>query len=142
MNFYAYRKVVRDINFNRILRATTLFHQFLVGIYAKIETERLNFLKHNQRQLRAENYIHLKDSVDREGAQREVRDVGRVVLLPSSFTGGPRYMHERTHDAMTYVRKHERPDLFITVTCNSSWGPVKIRVRIGPQHPLHVVRGN
>ena len=75
------------MNFNRIPRATTLFHQFLVHMYAEIETERLNFIKRNQRQLRAENYIHFKDSVDREGAQREARDVGQVVILPSSFTG-------------------------------------------------------
>jgi hypothetical protein len=101
MNIYAYRIIVRDMNFNRILRATALFHQFLVDMYAKIETERLNFIKHNQGQLRAENYIHLKDSVDREGAQREARDVGKVVILPSSFTGGLRYMHERTQDAIT-----------------------------------------
>jgi hypothetical protein len=63
----------------------------------KIETERLNFKKRNQRQLRAENCIYFKDSVDREGAQREARDVGQVVILPSSFTGGPRYMHGRKH---------------------------------------------
>jgi hypothetical protein len=92
-----------------------------VDLYAKIETERLNLIKCNQRQLRAENYIHLKDSIDREGAQREAGDVGQVVILPSSFTGDPRYMHERRLDAMTYVRKHGRPDLFITVTCNPSW---------------------
>jgi hypothetical protein len=114
MNFYVYRIMVRDMNFNRILRATTLFHQFLVGMYAKIETERLYFIKRNQYQLRAENYIHLKDSVDKEGDQREARDVGQVVIL--SFTGGPRYIHERPQDAMTYVRKHGCPDLFIAFT--------------------------
>jgi hypothetical protein len=114
MNFYTYRITVRDMNFNRILKATILFHQFLVDMYAKIETERPNFIKRNQRKLSAENYIHLKDSVDREGAQREDRDVGQVVILPSSFTGGPRYMHERTQDAMIYVRKRGRPDLFVS----------------------------
>lgn len=30
-------------------------------------------------------------------------------------------MHERTQDAMTYVRHFERPDLFITFTCNPKW---------------------
>jgi hypothetical protein len=68
MNFYAYRIMVRHMNINRILGATTLFHHFLVDMYAKIETERFNFIKRNQNQLRAENYIHLKNSVDREGA--------------------------------------------------------------------------
>ncbi|GFQ98605.1 ATP-dependent DNA helicase [Trichonephila clavata] len=44
-----------------------------------------------------------------------------MVVLPSSFTGGSRYMHERTQDAMTYVRHFGRPDLFITFTCNPKW---------------------
>ena len=30
-------------------------------------------------------------------------------------------MHERTQDAMTYVRNYGRPDLFITFTCNPLW---------------------
>lgn len=47
--------------------------------------------------------------------------MGQMVVLPSSFTGGPRYMHERTQDAMTYVRHYGRPDLFITFTCNPKW---------------------
>jgi hypothetical protein len=71
-----------------------------------------DFIKRNQRQFRAENYNSLKDSVDREGAQREARDVVQVVILPSSFNDGLKYMHYRTQDAMTYVRKHGRPDLF------------------------------
>lgn len=40
------------------------------------------------------------------------------MILPSSYVGGPRYMHERTQDYMTYVRNYGRPDLFITVTYN------------------------
>ena len=34
-------------------------------------------------------------------------------------------MHEKTQDAMTYVRKYGRPDLFITFTCNPSWPETK-----------------
>ncbi|GFT98707.1 ATP-dependent DNA helicase [Trichonephila clavipes] len=47
-----------------------------------------------------------------------------MVVLPSSFTGGSRYMHERTQDAMTYVRHFGRPDLFITFTCNPKWSEI------------------
>jgi len=71
-------------------------------MYAKIETERLNFIRNHQKELRAENYIHLKDAVGRNDVN--ATDLGQMmVVLPSSFTGGPRYMHERTQDAMTYV---------------------------------------
>lgn len=35
--------------------------------------------------------------------------------------GSPRHMHEYAQDALTYVRKYGRPDLFITFTCNPTW---------------------
>ncbi|CAE1250270.1 unnamed protein product [Acanthosepion pharaonis] len=41
-----------------------------------------------------------------------------MCILPATFTGSPRYMHARTQDAMIYVRKYGRPDLFVTFTCN------------------------
>lgn len=34
-------------------------------------------------------------------------------------------MHEKSQDAMTYVRKHGRPDLFIIFTCNPEWSEIK-----------------
>ncbi|MBN8138620.1 hypothetical protein J0J21_23110, partial [Vibrio vulnificus] len=46
-------------------------------------------------------------------------DIGKlVIILPSSFTGGPRYMMEHYHDAMSICRFYGHPDLFITFTCN------------------------
>nr|XP_033797247.1 uncharacterized protein LOC117359137 [Geotrypetes seraphini] len=54
-----------------------------------------------------------------------VDDLGALVILPSSFTGSPRHMHEYTQDAMTYVRAYGRPDLFITFTCNPTWTEIK-----------------
>ncbi|XP_074097687.1 uncharacterized protein LOC141526552 [Cotesia typhae] len=57
-----------------------------------------------------------------------------MVVLPSSFTGGPRYMHERTQDAMTYVRHFGRPDLFITFTCNPKWSEIEDLLRQGQKY--------
>ena len=49
------------------------------------------------------------------------REVGRRVILPSSFTGSPRQMFELYQDSMSIVRKYGKPDLFITFTCNPKW---------------------
>ncbi|VVC46433.1 Helitron helicase-like domain, partial [Cinara cedri] len=87
--------MIRQDEVNHIVYFRSLFSQFLVDIYAKIETERLNFIRNHQKQLRAENYIHLKDAVGRNDVN--ATDLGQMVVLPSSFTGGPRYMHERRH---------------------------------------------
>jgi hypothetical protein len=54
-----------------------------------------------------------------------VEDIGKKFILPSTFTGSPRHMHEYAQDAMTYVRHYGRPDLFITFTCNSGWSEIK-----------------
>lgn len=40
-------------------------------------------------------------------------------------------MHERTQDAMTYVRHHGRPDLFITFTSNPKWPEIQERLHYG-----------
>jgi len=121
MDFYCYHFMVRQQNFNLILRFKDLFQQFLVDMDAKIESERLRYIRLNQRRLRAENYALLRDAIATDGRST---DVGQLVVLPSSFTGGPRYMHERTQDAMTYVRAYGRPHLFITFTCNPSWDEI------------------
>jgi len=87
-------------------------------MYAKIETERLNYIRFNQCKPRVDNYIYLQDSINNE---IDPKGIGQLVVLPSSFTGGPRYMPERTQDAMTYVRLHYiygKPDIFLIFTCN------------------------
>lgn len=65
--------------------------------------------------MRAENYIHLKDSIN---AEIPVNSIGKLIVLPSSFIGSPRYLHQYTQDAMTYVRHGGKPTLFITFTFN------------------------
>lgn len=115
MNYYAYRLMIRNNEDNHILRFRRLFHQYVVDMYAKTETERLNFIRFNQAKLRADDYIHLRDAIATDG---HAENVGTVVILPSSYTGSPRHMHEYAQDAMTYVQNFVRPDFFITFTCN------------------------
>ena len=78
------------------------FQQYAVDMYAKVETERLVYIKTHQQQLRVDTYIHLRDSINNDEAR--AKGIGQLCILLSSFTGSPRYMHERTQDAMTYIR--------------------------------------
>lgn len=116
-NFYAYRLMIREGQ-DHLLHCGRLLQQFLVDMYAKIESERLLYLRINQKKLRADEYVHLRDAISRDS---NANDIGQMVILPSSFTGSPRHLHEYTQDAMTYVRNYGRPDLFITFTCNTKW---------------------
>lgn len=121
MNYYAYRLMIRENIESHILKCRQLYHQYVVDMYAKIESERLLFIRLNQRQLRSEEYVHLRDAVNTDG---NVNDIGRMIILPATFTGSPRHMHEYAQDAMTYVRDYGRPDLFITFTCNPHWDEI------------------
>ncbi|XP_036321962.1 uncharacterized protein LOC118735980 [Rhagoletis pomonella] len=103
MNFYSYRLMVRPQEQNYILRCRKLYHQYIVDMYAKIGTERLNFVRFNQAKLRSEQYIHLQDAIANDA---NINDIGRLTILPSSYIGSPRNMNEYAQDAMCYVRKY------------------------------------
>lgn len=122
MDFYSYRLMTRGVDYNHIVNCRQLFQQFVVDMYVKIESERLLYVRLNQRKLRVEEYVHLRDAVANDG---NVDSLGTLVILPSSFTGSPRHMAEYTQDAMTYVRMYGRPDLFITFTCNPTWTEIQ-----------------
>ena len=87
-------------------------------MYARIETEILIFIRTNQTKLRTEKYIHFQDPLRNDEG---IENLDRLVILPSSFTGGPRYMQERTQDDFCYVREYSRHDLFIPFTTNPTW---------------------
>ncbi|XP_050338246.1 uncharacterized protein LOC126764622 [Bactrocera neohumeralis] len=91
-------------------------------MYAKIETERLNYIRFNQSKLRSEEYIHLRDAITNDG---NLNDIGHLTILPASYIGSPRHVHEYAQDVMSYVRKYGRPDLFITFTCNPKWSDIQ-----------------
>ncbi|GBM88456.1 hypothetical protein AVEN_17498-1 [Araneus ventricosus] len=112
MSFYGYCLMVRSTE-NRLLNYRQLLHQYLVDMYVKIEAERLLFTRLNQKKLRVDKYIHLKDAITNDG---DPANHGKLVILPSTFTGCPRNMHEYFQDAITYVRHGGKPSLFITYT--------------------------
>ncbi|XP_065658163.1 uncharacterized protein LOC136082674 [Hydra vulgaris] len=94
--------------------------QYAVDAYVKIEGQRLAFIRNNQDKLRSEQYDALHEHVNNIANERNVRP-GRVVILPSSYGGSPRALKENFEDAMAIIKKHGKPDLFITFTCNPKW---------------------
>ena len=114
--FYRYHMMVRLAS--RVLHLSgRLFQEYVVDAYAKIEEARLQWVRFNQSTLRAHLYQGLLDQVGSDDAG----GAGRMIILPPSFTGGPRYMLALHQDAMAIVRKLGKPDLFITMTCNPKW---------------------
>ena len=58
---------------------------------------------------------------------------GKIVILPSSFVGSPRYMMQNYQDAMAIVRMKGKPDLCITMTCNPNWHEIRDNLLPGQQ---------
>jgi hypothetical protein len=67
MNYYSYGLMIRENEYNHILKCRQLFHQYIVDMYAKIETERLIFTRLYQTKLRSKEYVHLRDATATRG---------------------------------------------------------------------------
>jgi hypothetical protein len=91
---------------------------------------RLNYLRFNQDQLRADLYQGLIEACNKDD-NTDSAFIGQKIILPASFVGGPRYMIQLFHDSMSVVRSLGKPDLFITVTCNPKWIEITIELRDG-----------
>ena len=121
--YAAYRLSVRGETDNFHLSGK-LFLQWVVDMYVRIEAERLSYIRYHQVQLRRDMYSNICDFVQNEAEQNHCT-IGRMVVLPSSFPGSPRNMNERYQDAMCVVRRHGKPDIFITFTCNPNWKEIQ-----------------
>jgi hypothetical protein len=88
-----------------------------------MEAERLNFLRFNQSKLRVGKYKNLNEyfATDTEGSN----NLGKRVVLPTSFVGGKRYMDALYFDGMAISAAVGFPDLFITFTCNPNWPEIQ-----------------
>ncbi|XP_076954306.1 uncharacterized protein LOC143628662 [Bidens hawaiensis] len=91
---------------------------------------RLDYVRLNQNLFRIEFLQGVHDAIAK--GDTKGRSVGKRVILPSSFTGGPRYMYKHYHDALAICRVYGNPQFFITFTCNVKWQEI---VRYMTQFP-------
>ncbi|XP_074300583.1 uncharacterized protein LOC141631864 [Silene latifolia] len=60
-------------------------------------------------------------------------NVGRRVILPPTYIGGPRDLKKEYLNAMAHVQEYGKPDLFLIMTCNSSWPEIKEQLAPGEE---------
>lgn len=117
--FFAFRLMFREAEQSAILHADSLFQQFVVDAYTMLEAQRLRWYKTHQHELRVDLYQGLSEAVLR--GETDSASTGKRIILPSSFTGGARYMLQNYQDAMAICRWAGYPDIFLTFTCNPAW---------------------
>ena len=71
--------------------------------------------------MHAELYSGLGDALHGQHHNVDGAQIGKKVILPSSFTGSARYQHQLYQDAMAVVWHYGKTDLFITFTFNPRW---------------------
>ncbi|KAJ9559006.1 hypothetical protein OSB04_013620 [Centaurea solstitialis] len=121
--FYSFQLHDRFNLYALLPRGGRLFQQYLVNAYICIEQNRLDYIESIQNVLRSEYLQGVHDALlkgDSDG-----HDVGKRIILPSSFTGGPRYMYKHYQDALAICRVYGNPQYFITFTCNVKWPEIK-----------------
>ncbi|XP_072064404.1 uncharacterized protein [Arachis hypogaea] len=121
--FFAFRIQERLFDGSPLLYSRRLFQQFLVDGYSMIESSRLNYIRLEQEKFICEMYKGIKEVV--LSGETTPSSRGKRIVLPSSFTRGPRYMIQNYQDAMEICKAVGYPDLFITFTCNPKWPEVE-----------------
>lgn len=125
--YYSYKLQVRPSQKSILLHAGRLLQQYVVDMYVKIETSRLDYFRNNQNEIRAELYEGIVDCV--KSGETRAAMIGKRIILPSFFTGGPRDMNKRYMDGMALVQKFGKPDIFLTITCNPNWPEIKDQLK-------------
>ncbi|KNZ72420.1 hypothetical protein J132_03386 [Termitomyces sp. J132] len=121
--YYAYRLQQRTLEFNApLLWSGRLFQQYVVDAWASTEQNKLNWIRHNQKKIRAEVY---QGVVDAAAGDEQVTPQSRRVILPSSHTGSDRQMQQLFQDSMAICRNFGKPDLFLTMTANPKWSEIE-----------------
>nr|GEV84549.1 DNA helicase [Tanacetum cinerariifolium] len=121
--YYKYQLHPRRKEFRLIFKGGRLFQQYVVTIFYAIEQSRLDFIRKNQNDLRSDFLSGLYDAVSR--GDHEGISAGSKIMLPSTFTRGPRYMYNHYLDALAICRSLGNPQFFITFMCNVKWLEIK-----------------
>ncbi|CAI9298597.1 unnamed protein product [Lactuca saligna] len=94
----------------------------------QIQTQRLAFYRTQQHELRQEFLQGVVDAL--ASGETNASTIGRRVVLPANFIGGPRNMRRKYIDAMALVQKFGKPDIFLTLTCNPNWPEIRQHMMI------------
>ena len=140
--YHAFQLHKRDGIFSPLLHAGRLCQEYCVDAWVCAESNRLQWVRTNQAKLRADCYNGLQDAIG-TGIEEDAHRLGRQIILPSSIPGTARYMKQLYQDAMAICRHYNRPDFFVTFTCNPKWDEITAEIPAGSNasdHPEIVSR--
>ncbi|GJU98400.1 DNA helicase [Tanacetum coccineum] len=105
--YYRYQLHFRLHQYGLLFRVGRLFQQYVVGVLCAVEQNRLDFIRKKHNDIRSDYLSGLYDAISR--GEHDGYKAGRRIILPMSFTGGPRYMCAHYLDALAICRKLGNP---------------------------------
>ncbi|GJZ48595.1 DNA helicase [Tanacetum coccineum] len=117
--YYSYYLHDRANRYNYLSRTGKLFQQYVVTAFCAIEQNLIDYIREHQNDIRNDHLSGIYDAIKR--GDNDASHCGSKLMLPQSFTGGPRYMYSHYLDALAICRVHGNPSYFITFTCNVNW---------------------
>ncbi|KAL4276805.1 hypothetical protein AHAS_Ahas20G0243900 [Arachis hypogaea] len=81
-----------------------------------VESQQLYEIWKKQSTIRGEFLSGIEEAM--QHGDTEAYSIGTRVILPSSFTGGRRYMFNNRQEAMAICKHFGYPNLFMIMTCN------------------------
>jgi len=104
------------------LHGRKLFHEFIVDVWTLMEQACLRWVQTKQCVLRAYVYQGLGDTIgDLDNEEIDLRNLGRCIILPSSFSSSARNMFEIFQDFMAITCYCKYLYIFGTMIANLEW---------------------
>ena len=126
--YFAHRLHIRKPAQEILFMAGKLFQEYIVDAWASIDQNRLSWIKNNQPKLRTEYYQGFMDMISNdtlEDGHIDANEIGKQIILPSSFLGSSRSMYQLYQDSMALARYFCKVDYFIKMTANPNWPEIK-----------------
>lgn len=123
-----------------VQRCERLALEYYCDLYAQHEARMAAFHASPRQQslYRCASYAAVHDALNRDDHHgANLNNVGRPMILPSSFVGSPRFYHQLYLDAMALPHRFHKPDLFITITCNPCWPEISRAIPVGSHWRFH-----
>ena len=100
MQYYSYYLQIRDLGKITINNYCQLFKLYVTDMWCKIELQRLSFLSFSRKYVLS--VIKLFDAFmsDKSG----LSNIGKRIILPSSFKGGPRHLYKLFQSSIELYR--------------------------------------